>query len=577
MAPEDPQADSQVAGDEPNRYTEALRRFSGDLRMIKQVFESMQERGVSVREHQWHLLLEAHLDGRDLAGARDIMARMRAAGVEPEATVQWDVVVTLSRSGRTEEAMELVRRLEQAAVRPRADHAAAALGLFLAAGEFGRAKQALRLMVDNGLQAEPSEYQRLVGDCLRRRAINDTEDLVDLMIASGRPPTDDQANQLVTMMAGAGHPDRAVGLQERLSEVGVQVDLGTRSELLRAFAAAGRPDRAGEVLEQIRETGGEVTSFHANSMLHARLEAGQHEGAWETAVAMAEGGRIPSGRNLEGLLTLSLESGNLARAVGALDWMLMLGAPVSPDQVGQLVVRLLDTGELDRALRLFREAGARGVSDDRRAAAALVEGLVRDGRLGEARGFLHELRSSGTLTHGKHYGSLLSAYTDRGALEEAATLLEHMVMAGITPAVADAARVVLAVAKDGDPQRATALLDELVGADVAISEPTYRELMWIFARAGRYEPAKEVHDRMVAAGIEPDERHRKALEWASGETPRRLADDAIGDGAPRPPSPAEEALASLTGPGPAPPRNAPPDDNPSAPASEDPEPRGEDD
>jgi pentatricopeptide repeat protein len=48
--------------------------------------------------------------------------------------------------------------------------------------------------------------------------------------------------------------------------------------------------------------------------------------------------------------------------------------------------------------------------------------------------------------------------------------------------------------------------------------------MWAHARKGQHGPAKAVFDRMVAAGITPDDRHHKALEWASGETKRRLDD-----------------------------------------------------
>lgn len=524
------------AAEQPDKYTEALRRFSGDLRMTKQVFESMQERGVEVREHQWRLLLQAHLDGRDLAGARDIMDRMRAAGIEPGPATQWDVVVAMGRSGRTEEAMALVRQLEKAAVRPRPDHGRGLLRLFLAADEFGRAKQALRQMVDHGQEPEAEQYTRLVEDCLRRRAINDTEDLVDLMIAAGTPPSHEQACELVAMMASAGHPDRAARLRDRLREVDVEVDSDTHVELLSAFAETGDPEGAESVLRTIRSNGGRITSFHTNAMLRSRLQADEHEAAWETATEMADAGRVPSGRNLDGLLELSLRTGHLIRARGAVDWMLMLGVPVTPDRIGELVTRLLEADETDCALRVFREAAAHDVTSDRRAAAGLVEALVRATRLREARALLHELRAAGTLTHGKHYGSLMGAYVRQDRLEEAVTLLQRMLAAEITPAVADATGVVVAVAKDGDPSRAMSLLDSLVDAGLVIGEPTFRELLWAFARAGRYEPARAVHARMVAAGIESEPRHQKALEWASGETPRRLeeqpGDRVAGDPAP---------------------------------------------
>jgi pentatricopeptide repeat protein len=90
-------------------------------------------------------------------------------------------------------------------------------------------------------------------------------------------------------------------------------------------------------------------------------------------------------------------------------------------------------------------------------------------------------------------------------------------------------------------------------ADVSVDEPTYRELMWAYAKKGHHEPARAVFARMVAAGITPDERHHKALEWASGETKRRL--DGPADGT-------EEMVVTTTTPPPSP---TPPSPTPPSP------------
>ena len=62
--------------EEQDRYTDALRRFSGDLRMSQQVFASMEQRGVPIGDEHWTLLLDAH-------GFAEAIARMAARTIGP--------------------------------------------------------------------------------------------------------------------------------------------------------------------------------------------------------------------------------------------------------------------------------------------------------------------------------------------------------------------------------------------------------------------------------------------------------------------------------------------------------------
>jgi pentatricopeptide repeat protein len=116
-----------------DKYLEAMRRFSGDLRMTRQVFESMIQREVEITEAHWRLLLSANLDARDLVGAREVVERMRSAGVEPDASVRWDLAIATSRSGRTDEALALLDQLHEEGQEPDAEHAPAVLGIYVTA------------------------------------------------------------------------------------------------------------------------------------------------------------------------------------------------------------------------------------------------------------------------------------------------------------------------------------------------------------------------------------------------------------------------------------------------------------
>ncbi len=510
---------------ERDTYLEALRRFEGDLRMVQQVHASMDSRGVQLTADHYQLILQTHLGARDLPGAHQILSRMAEEGVTPPPAVRWEVALATARAGRTAEALQLLDQLHEDSVDPDPKHARGVLSVYLAADRFPAARAVLRQMARFGQPATAAEYTRLLRDCLDRRAIKDTKTVIDLMLQVEQRPAPGLATELVAMIARAGHTDRALELLDRLREAGVELPGDVHTELLLAHAKAGDAEAAQAALAAMAEAGTRPTSFHRNAVLEARIAAGDADGAWADALSLSDAGRIPSGENLEGLIDVSLASGRLLAASGVLDWMLILGVPVPPSKAADILGRHLKAGHLDLAWQLFEELTARGVPADRRVARDIVERLVKAGRLDEAAALLDRLRAAGTLTHGRHYGPLLQALVAAKRSEEAVALLEKLLANGIAPTSADASKLAGVLIRSKQRDRAGSLIRALREADVGVDEPTYRELLWGHAKAGEKAAAQSIYDLMVAAGITPDDRHQKALEWASGETKRRLPDD----------------------------------------------------
>lgn len=515
--------------DQPNasdRYLEALRRFAeaGDLQMARSVASSMEQRGEVLDERHYTLLLRANLVGRDAAGAQEVVARMQAAGFAAPAGVRFDMAIAAGRAGRTAEAVEQLDALHTEGVEPTLDQAAQMLGIYLRGGRVPAARALLRRMATEGRAAHAAEYQALFEDLLERRAIKDSIAQVEQMLEVGHAPSGDQGAQLVRMMAGAGHPDRAEQLLDLLWSNDVEVPVEVLADLLDAHARAGDTEQVNAVVARMRQVGTEPNSHHRNAMLAARIAAKDADGAWEHADQLLEAGRIPSGENLDGLFDVTLEAGNLTRASGVIDWALLLGVPVAPQRVAAAVDGHLQEGDLRTARWLFDWTAAQGVPRDRRAARGIVESTVRAGDLAAAHALLRELLADETLTHGRHWGSLLRGLLGEKKLDEAVAAVRELAAAGTTPAGTDLVRVVKTLVGAGRADEALVLVGEVV--DVAApDEPTFRELLWLFARKQLVEATEAVHARMVAAGIESGDAHAKALAWARGETQQRADDE----------------------------------------------------
>lgn len=531
---------SELDDRDPERYTEALRRYvgSGDPRMAQAVFDRMREAGVAPRREHYQLLLGVYTKARDLAGAGQVFEQMQADGFQPDVDVYAELVLGYARSGRAAAALEALDGLVHQGLEVSPRFLPAFFSLTLAAGRPSDARGWLRRMTEHGQAAQPAEYQRLIDDCLQRRAIKDARALVELMVQVDRPPTPDQVTALVRMMARAGHPDRARDVLERAVGIGVQVDSQVYDELLLAYATTGRMEDTEALVRRLPDLGLEIGSLERNAVLASRLAAEDVSGAWESALGLAEAGNIPTSDNLDGLYDVTRQAGLVDRAYGVLDWMLLLGVQPAPQKLTDIVGAFLEDDRVDEAHQVLVQMLTAGLPVERRQARALADGYVKSGRLDEARRWLDLLATQGTLTHGKHYGPLLSALVRGKRGGEAREVILGLLDRGAAPPAAQSSAVVLSLVKAGQLDEARELLGRLKEAGVSIDEPDYRELMWAFARKGDVGNAQVVYELMVGAGITPDRRHEAALRWASGETRQRL-----GDGTPQSEGPVRQGPA----------------------------------
>lgn len=504
-----------------DRYSQALRRFSGDLRMARQVWESMAQRDVQRTSLHHRLWLDVLLAANEVDEAAAQLDTMQAAGIPTDATVTWRLALTRARSGQA----GAIAHLEELArtTPPPPDVLPRVFRIQVRAGHLGTAKATMQRMGEAGVRAGDEDYRPLLIDIMERKAIKDAEALVQHLLDVGAPPSSATAVGLVTMMAEAGHVDRGEQLLATLVAGGVEVPNEAREALVVGWADAEDLKATRRAITALQQAGGTATSHHRNRVLSIMAGNGDLEGAWREAMEMV-GEAIPSGDNLDRMLELALKRKDIVLSLSAWDWMVMLGVPPSPNRAADLVGAVLRDGQLDLAMELYREVIRLEVTPDRRRGEELAAALVKADRLDRARTFLNELRVRKVVTRGRAWGPLLAALARRKRTDELVALVTDLVANDITPTVSDASRTVGAVTRDGALDQARALLGTLAGANVTVDEPTHRELLWAYARKGRAEQAKEVLAAMVAAGITTDERHDKAIAWATGETQRRLPD-----------------------------------------------------
>ena len=506
-----------------DKYADALRRFSSDLRMTGQVYQSMLDRGVVLQRHHYDRLLKTFLDHGDVIGVKKLLDRMAVEGHETDPTLRWRIAVATARSGARTAALAQIDELRAAGVEPPDELGPAIAGLHVQAGNLAAARAVLRDLAAKGIAGTDQDFRTLLGDAIRRRAINDSLDLVNTMKAVGRVPDAEQASALVTAIARGGNPDRAAEVRDALVAAGAAILADAWEAISLGHLKLNQVRQARLEFEQMEKAGHHGTSHHRNVLALARINSLDADKAWQVVEELEA---LPSSAVLDALLAKTINAHNVRRALGIIDWMLILGAPVPVDAAGKVVDGLLAT-DLDAAVALLTDLRRHDVPADRRSARHLLDGLVKARHLDEAVSLLDDLRAAKSLTRAGDHAGVFAGLVRAKRIDDAMALFERMLADGVRPRSAEASRFVDELVRVRQFDRARGILDVLQDARITVDEPTYRALLWAFAQANDAAAAQAVHDRMVAAGITPDDRHTKALAWASGDVRRKLSDKEI--------------------------------------------------
>lgn len=518
------------------RYLDAMRRFSGDPRMVAQVFASMVERGVTPQVEHWQYLLDAQLAAGDTDAADDTIKQMIAADIAVNNDQLYDVAVSAVRRGDITRAVAQFDALHQRGARPGAKHAPAVFNAFVAAKRFPAARAVLRDITQRGDAVAKDSFTPLLQDALKRRAVKDAEALVAMMLTSGHTPDDALASEIALMVCHATEPRRACTLVTELLDKNVTFSESVYATILRGLAA--RKDFEGvEMCVAAQATRRlPVSSFARNADIHAKYQQNRNDDAWQALTELFAHGMLATGENLTTAVSVSVADKQLTRAATALSAMLLTASPVASEQLQAVITLANKDNDPATATALVYDTLAANVALDRRVLRDITQNLLKQHAVRHALVLLGDAKKAGVVSS-RAYGSVLIYLLQNKHARHAHKLLDFMVANRIRLNTADASTVLRLTARDGSREDTLALCDAFTAQKVYADEPAYRELLWACARAGDTVATRRVYDTIAKAGIAYEDSHEKALSWATGQTPRRL------DGPVDMPQPAETAEA----------------------------------
>ncbi|MQL72404.1 hypothetical protein Taro_004737 [Colocasia esculenta] len=291
--------------------------------------------------------------------------------------------------------------------------------------------------------------------CLGRSGSHRAADqVVEVMDAQGRPPSEKQFEILVRMHADAGRGLRIYHLFDKMrNKFKLTPRVFLYNRIMEALVRTGHLTLALSVYRDFKADGLKEESVTFMVLAKGLCKDGRVEEALELLRRMREELCRPDVFAYTAMLKALMGEGRLDGCLQL--WEEMEKDGVQPDvMVYSLMVKgLCQGGRVGKGLELFREMKGRGLLVDRAVYGALVDGLVADGKIGEGCKLLQEMIADGYRADLGIYNSLISGLCSVGKVEAAWKLFQITMKEGLVPEFETINPLLVSYVETGDTKK----------------------------------------------------------------------------------------------------------------------------
>lgn len=181
---------------------------AGDRQGMLRYFRAIEEAGLAPTIDSWNVVLDFCSRARQPSQARDVLSRMRASGIEPNAFSYTSMIQAHVRSGGlgggVDAAARVLGEALSAGVRLDAPAFNALLGGYATQLRWTEATALLRSMPSHGVMPDHISYSLALRACVRARAPEEAVAVLNMMLADGLPPTARAFSMVLSAYAHGG-------------------------------------------------------------------------------------------------------------------------------------------------------------------------------------------------------------------------------------------------------------------------------------------------------------------------------------------------------------------------------------
>uniref|UniRef100_A0A1D1XCN3 Pentatricopeptide repeat-containing protein At4g20740 n=1 Tax=Anthurium amnicola TaxID=1678845 RepID=A0A1D1XCN3_9ARAE len=339
--------------------------------------------------------------------------------------------------------------------------------------------------------------------CLGRSGRHRAADqVVEVMDAQGRPPSEKQFEILVRMHADAGRGLRVHHVFDKMrNKFKLKPRVFLYNRIMEALVRTGHLDLALSVYRDFKEDGLKEESVTFMVLAKGLCKGGRVDDALELLGHMREELCQPDVFAYTAMLKVMIGEGQL-------DGCLRLWEEMGKDQVEAdmmaytlLVKGLCKGGRVGKGLELFREMKRKGLLVDRAVYGALVDGLVAEGKVGAGCELLKEMVRDGYRADLAIYDSLISGLCGVGKVETAWKLFQITMKEDLVPGFKTVNPLLVSYTKAGQMEKMLGFVDLMGNLGLPVTDHLNDFLSLFIGKREQTLKALEVFETLKVKGF----------------------------------------------------------------------------
>ncbi|XP_020590105.1 LOW QUALITY PROTEIN: pentatricopeptide repeat-containing protein At4g20740 [Phalaenopsis equestris] len=325
----------------------------------------------------------------------------------------------------------------------------------------------------------------------------------ELMLAQGKPPTEKQLEILVRFHADARRPLRLFHLYRKMrTRFGVSPRRTfLYNRIIDALVSCGRLDLGLEVYDDLRaddELKEDAVTF--TIICKGFCRAGRIDELVDLIGRMRSEVCRPDVFAYTAMIRILISAGNVDGGIRVWDEMKKDGVEADVMAYSTLISGLCKAGMMEKSEELFREMKKKGLLIERAVYGALVEGFVAEGKVETGVEIFREMVGDGYRADLGIYDLLIGGFCSDGRVDKAFKIFQIVALEGIVPEFTTVSPLLIACAEGHDMDMFFQLLDRISGLGLSVLDHLSSFFSAFLVKGGREMKALKIFNDLKSKG-----------------------------------------------------------------------------
>ncbi|WOL08737.1 pentatricopeptide repeat-containing protein [Canna indica] len=328
------------------------------------------------------------------------------------------------------------------------------------------------------------------------------DQLPELMLSQGKPPSEKQLEILVRMHADAGRGLRLFHVYRKMrGKFGIMPRIYLYNRILDSLIRTGHLDLALSVYDDLRADGVKEEAITFTILAKGLCRAGRMDDLFEVLGRMRTHLCRPDVFAYTAMIKVLASEGNMDGCLRVWEELEKDGVEADVMAYSTMVSGLSKAGMVDKGCNLFQEMKRKGFIIDRAVYGSLVDGFVAERRVGDACQLLNDMVDDGYRGDLCIYNSLIGGLCAVGRVDKALKLFQIVIQEGLVPNFETVTPLLSFYADASEMSKFFHFVDQLTELKLPVMDHISNFFTIFISKGDREKKALEVFEELKAKGF----------------------------------------------------------------------------